>query len=91
MNIQKIFDSLEEDEMNSALGIVCAELESQGFDVEIENITVTSKDIFDNKVPSLEEVSEPLNIKLLINGIETQKFSIEFVDYHDIMIRRYRE
>ena len=91
MNIQKIFDALEEDEMNSALGIICAELESQGFDVEIENIAVTAKGIFDNKFPSLEEIPEPLNIKLILDGVKQQEFSMEFADYHDVVLKRSRE
>jgi hypothetical protein len=91
MNIQKIFDALQEDEMNSGLGIICAELERQGFDIEIENIKVTAKEIFNNKIPSLEEVAEPLNLKLSKDNLETDKFSIEFVDYHDFVIKKYRE
>ena len=51
MNIQKIFDALHEDEMNSALGIICAELENQGYDVTIEDIKITAEEIFENKIP----------------------------------------
>jgi hypothetical protein len=91
MNIQKIFDALQEDEMNSSLGIICAELERQGYEVEIENIKVTAEEILSNKIPSLEEVAEPLNIKLSQNGIQVQKFSIEFVDYHEFVIKKHRE
>lgn len=89
MNIEKIFSALNADEMNSALGIVCFELESQGFEVKIENIKVTSKEIFENKLPSLEEVAEPLNIKLYKNGNVYQKFSIDFIDFHKVVFQEY--
>ena len=87
MNLEKIFEALEKDQMNSALGIICYELESQGYEVEIEEIKVTSKEIFDNKIPSLEEVAEPLNFKLYKTGIIEQKFSIEFTDYHKVLFK----
>ena len=50
MNIQKIFDALEEDNMNSAIGIICAELENQEYDIAIEDIQVTAEEIFENKI-----------------------------------------
>ena len=43
MNIEKIFTALREDEMNSALGIICSEFEHQGSKIEIEGIEVTSE------------------------------------------------
>ena len=89
MNIEKIFSALNKDQMNSTLGIICAELESQGYEIEIEGIQVTANEIFGNKVPSLEEVTEPLNIKLYKNGSVEQKFSIKFVEYHKIVFQEY--
>jgi hypothetical protein len=59
--------------------------------VQIENIKVTAKEIFDNKFPSLEEVTETLNIILSMKGQESQKFSIEFADYHDVILKKTRE
>jgi hypothetical protein len=89
MNVQKIFDALKEDEMNSALGIICAELEDQGYDIIIEGIKVTAEEIYENKFPSLEEVAEPLNITLSKEGNEEQKFAIDFMNYHEVIIKRY--
>lgn len=89
MNIEKIFKTLNTDPMNSALGIICSELESQGYEFEIEDIKVTADEIFQNKVPSLEEVAEPLNMKLFKERKEVQKFSIEFIDYHKVIFRQY--
>jgi len=91
MNIEKVFNALLFDEMNSALGILCKELESQGYEIEIEGIQVKSEQIFENKLPSLEEVTEPLNIKLFRNSIEVQKFSIQFTEYHKINFREYSD
>ncbi|MDR3596530.1 hypothetical protein [Clostridium sp.] len=90
MNIQKIFDALEEDEMNSALGIICVELENQGYAITIENIKVTAEEIFNNKYPSLEEVPDSLNIKLSKGNFEEQKFAIDFVDYHKVIIKKFK-
>jgi len=89
MNIEKIFEVLEQDQMNSALGIICSELEDQGYKIEIEGIEVTSEEIFEEKLPSLEEVSEPLNIKLFNKEQEEQKFSIDFIDYHKVKFKEY--
>ena len=91
MNIQKIFDALHEDEMNSALGIICAELENQGYGITIEDIKVTAKEIFENKYPSLEEVNDTLNFKLLKGDKEEQKFAIDFINYHEVIIRKFRD
>ncbi len=89
MNIEKIYLELNSDQMNSALGIICSELESQGYKVEVEGIQVTADEIFENKLPSLEEVAEPLNIKLFKLGQEEQKFSIYFIDYHKVEFKEY--
>ena len=51
MNIQKIFDALGEDEMNSAIGIICAELVNQGYAITLEDIQVTAEEIFENNIP----------------------------------------
>ena len=90
MNIDKIFSALNNDQMNSALGIICAELELQGYKLEIEDIKVTSGEIFQNKVPSLEEVPAALNIRLFRDGKEEQKFSINFIDFHKVVFQEYK-
>lgn len=89
MNIENIFKALNEDEMNSALGIICNELERQGYEVIIENIEVTSEEIYEKKLPSLEELPEPLNIELVKNGEIEQKFAIDFTDYHKIIFKEF--
>ena len=36
MNVQRIFDTLHEDQDSTALGIICGELEEQGYKVQID-------------------------------------------------------
>ncbi len=90
MNIEKIFLALSEDEMNSALGIICSELESQGYKIEIEGMEITSDEIFENKFTSLEVVNESLNINLFKEGKSEQKFSITFTNYHKVSFQEFR-
>ncbi|GIK22770.1 MAG: hypothetical protein BroJett005_21840 [Ignavibacteriota bacterium] len=89
MNLESIFSALNKDQMNSSLVIICAELESQGYQAEIEGIRVTSRELFENKFPSLEEIAEPLNFRLYKNDIVEQKFSIKFIDFHKIIIQEF--
>ncbi|MHB1687809.1 MAG: hypothetical protein ACYCVH_10595 [Ignavibacteriaceae bacterium] len=44
MNIEKIFDALSNNKMNSALGIICSELKKQDYSVTINNIEVTEEE-----------------------------------------------
>ncbi|MBV6420934.1 MAG: hypothetical protein DAHOPDDO_02200 [Ignavibacteriaceae bacterium] len=90
MNIEKIFSALKNDPMNSAIGIICSEFEHQNYEIEIEGIRISSNEIFENKVPSLEEVVEPLNFKLFKNDNLEQKFSITFTDFHKVVFQEYR-
>lgn len=90
MNVESVFRALKKDDANSALGVFCYALEYQGYVIEIEGISLTSNEIFQNKFPSLEEVNEPLNIKLYMNGILEQKFSIRFTEYHKMVFQEYR-
>ena len=90
MNIEKIFKALNEDEMDSALGIICSEFEHQGYKIEFEGIEVTSEEIFEEKLKSLEEVPSALNVRLFKDGKEEQKFSIDFIEYHKIVFKEYK-
>ena len=90
MNIEKILTALKKDPMNSALGIICSEFEHQGYKIEIEGIEVTSEEIFEEKLKSLEEVPAALNVKLFRDGKEEQKFSIDFIEYHKIVFKEYK-
>jgi len=86
MNIQKTFDALKEDMDNSALGLICNEFENQGYQVRVNNNNVTSSEIFDGKFDNLEKLGS-ITISLLIDNHIDQEFIIEFVEFHDIIIK----
>ena len=88
MNVQKIFDMLQEDQENTALGIICAELEEQGYKVRVDGKDVDSADIYDGKHKALEEKLGPLNVALYRDGALEQEFSLEFVDEREVVIER---
>ncbi len=88
MNIQKLYEALNTDEQNSALGIICGELENQGYSVAIDAIPVTSEGFFDGKHAAMEEKIGPYRFALNKNGKEEQIFTIEFTDYHEFIIKQ---
>ena len=88
MNVQKIFDMLQEDQENTALGIICAELEEQGYKVWVDGKDVNSADIYDGRHKDLGEKLGPLNISLYRDGAMEQEFSLEFIDDREVVIER---
>jgi GrpB-like predicted nucleotidyltransferase (UPF0157 family) len=88
MNVQKIFDSLQEDKKSPALGIICGELEEQGYKVQLDGQEVTSAGIFDCDHEDLEDKVGPLNVSLYKDGSLEQEFTLEFVDDHEVVIER---
>lgn len=90
MNIEKIFKALEEDSNNSALGIICQQLEKQGYIVSINEEAVSSEGIFEERHPELESLSQ-VDISLKRGKKMEQSFSIEFTDFHEIVIMKKQE
>ncbi len=88
MNVQKIFDMLQEDQDNTALGIICAELEEQGYKVRVDGRDINSADIYDGRHKDLEDKLGPLNMVLYKDDSLEQEFSLEFVDDHEVVIER---
>ena len=88
MNVQRIFDTLQEDQDSPPLGIICAELEEQGYKVRIDDREIDSADVFDGKLKDLEEKIGPLNVALYLNGSLNQEFSLEFIDDREVVIER---
>ena len=88
MNVQKIFDMLQEDQDGPALGIICAELEEQGYRVRVDGKDVNSADIYDSRHKNLEDKLGPLDIALYRDGSLEQEFSLEFIDDHEVVIER---
>ena len=88
MNVQKIFDVLQGNQDNTALGLICGELEEQGYKVRIGGQEVTSAAIFDGDHKDLEDKPGPLEVFLYKDGSLEQEFSLEFLDHHEVVIER---
>jgi len=93
MNVQKIFQALREDEDNSALGIICRELENQGYTVVIDGVRVTSEGFFDGNFEEIERKVGPLDVTLMTASATQkikldQEFCVEFTDYHEFIIKQ---
>jgi hypothetical protein len=88
MNVQKIFDMLQEDQENSALSIICGEMEEQGYKIRLDGRDVTSAEIFDGDHVDLEDKVGPLNVSLYKNGSLEQEFTLEFIGDHEVVIER---
>ena len=88
MNVQKIFDMLQEDQESPALGIICAELEEQGYKLTIDGKDVNSAEIFDGGHKDLQEKLGPLDVALYRDGSMEQEFSLEFIDDREVVIER---
>lgn len=88
MNIQKIFNALQDDDDNSGLGIICNELEIQGYSVKIDNIPVKANEIFEGKHENLENKLGLLYVVLIKNAQVEQEFSIEFIEFHEIIFKQ---
>ena len=86
MNIQRINEALEEDQGNSALVIICSELERQGYSVNVNSIAVNGVDVYEGQYEDLEKLTE-LEFELLKDGKVEQKFIIEFVDFHKVIYK----
>ncbi len=88
MNVQKIFDTLHGDQHNSALGLICGELEEQGYKVQLDGREVTSAGISGGDHRDLEDKAGPLNVSLYKDGSLEQEFTLEFVDDREVVIER---
>ncbi len=88
MNVQKIFNMLREDQDSTALGIICAELEEQGYKVVIDDQDVNSADVYDGRHKDIEEKLGPLNVALYKDGSLEQEFALEFIEAHEVVIER---
>ena len=82
MNIQKIFDAVNEDDMNSPLISIVNELEQQGYTVKLEGVEVTSHDLDADVFNDFEKAANEFNLELLKQSSLEQKFKIVFTDYH---------
>ena len=87
MNIQLIFDAIEKDQNNSALGIITEELERQSYSVLINGVRLTSKELFEGVLLAYE--IPPMKYLFEIERVDgCQKFCIEFDALHQISIHK---
>ena len=83
MNIQKIFNAVDEDDMSSPLITVCNELIKQGYDVKVEGVNIESLNSDSKLFEDLEYSTNKFEIVLLKNSLPEQKFKLVFTDYHE--------
>ncbi len=81
MDIQKIFEAVDNDEMNSPLPSIVYELEQQGYEVKIEGLEVTTADMDIKLFDDFEKATNEFDIEI-IKGDLIQKFKLVFTDYH---------
>lgn len=86
MNIQKIFKSVDADEMNSPLPSIVRELEQQGYKVKIEGVDFSIDEAIINLFVDLEQSTNEFNVEILKEGL-TQKFKLVFTGYHKFIIQ----
>ena len=81
MDIEKINEALIDDNMNSAIGIVFAKLEEEGYKIKIANKEITSNEIFEGEYEELEK-QKSFDFTLIGTNNIPKRYRIEFVDYH---------
>lgn len=88
MNVEKLFDAVDFDAVNTPLGVICYELEQQGYKVRIEGIDIVSSDLHETIFSDLSESSDEFRIELLKDGLVEQKFKLVFTDSHRFSIHQ---
>jgi len=88
MNIEKLFDAVLNDDMNSALGLICLELERQGYSIKIQDIEVTSEELFSGKSEYLEQYPGIYIFEIINELGDKQKFAVKFLDYHKFSLEK---
>ena len=88
MNIQEIFNAVNEDEMNSPLPSVIYELEQQGYKVKLEGLEVTTDDLEEELFEDLERATNKFEIELLKNNKTEQRFNLIFTDHHKFSFQK---
>ena len=82
MNIEKVFEAVENDDMNSPIVSLCNEFAKQGYRVKIEGVEVNSNEVDTELFNDLELYSIDINFELLKAEESAQKFKLVYIDYH---------
>ena len=88
MNIQKIFNAVDEDEMNSPLSSVIYEIEQQGYKVKLEGLEVSAGDMEEKLFEDYERATDKFEIELLKNNKTEQRFNLIFTDHHKFSFQK---
>lgn len=82
MDIQKIFEAVNSDEINSPLPSIVWELEQQSYKVKIEGLEVTAADMDNKLFDDLEKATNEFELEIEKEEEKSQKFKLVFTDYH---------
>ena len=90
MNIQKLYEAVDGDEMNSPLLTVCYELMKQGYKIKIEGAEFTKDETLANLFTDLEQATNEFNVEIFKAGL-IQRFNLIFTEYHKFNIQNCSE
>jgi hypothetical protein len=74
MNIEKIFNSVDKDDMNSPLISICTELEKQGYQIKIEDVKETCEDLDHPSFIDLEKSTNEFVFELYMENNNDQNY-----------------
>lgn len=86
MKIKTLFEALEKSTEKSGLGVICRELESQGYTVRVDDIDVSSDGFFNDRYLELEKKIDPFKISLYKGEVLDREILVEFVDFREIVV-----
>ena len=89
MNIQRLFEIVDEDQMNSPVSLICGELENLGYKVKLEGVEVSRFDLEENVFIDFQNISNGFEIDVFRNDLPLQKLNIVFTDYHKFIIANF--
>ena len=89
MNLEKIYNAVKEDEMNSPLPTIVQELEMQGYKVKLEGLEVTANDLDADLFFDLEKATNEFVFEIEKTGEKNQRFKLVFTDYHEFNFQNF--
>jgi hypothetical protein len=81
MNIQRLNQAVESDEMNSPLITICNELANQGYVIKVEDVEFSTDETSCALFTDLEKTTNEFDIEINKNGM-IEKFKLVFTEYH---------
>lgn len=87
MNLEKICNAVESDEMNSPLISLCDELVKQRYKVFVEGVEICNDEMSNNLLNDLECAMNEINFEIT-NKNTTESFKLVFTDYHKFELKK---